>query len=755
MNQRHIFRLWTFVLLFIAISLVFLARLINVQIADTDYYAHVSTDTYTRTVKIQAQRGEVYDCNGTALIKNKYSYSIQLDRGTLSYSNDEMNQNLLDIYEKINEADAEYELSTITFPGTGTYPEYEMDEEFFENSQNKYRFVRFLSMLGIDDIGTITDGVVYPYSLSYFGKYLSSESFKKALYSLKSETDAPSSVSISDIAAQLAERYGLVDKNGEELYDRETADFLLRLRYDMESRDFSSANPYTVATNADISLITYLEEGSLRGFSVYVSSERVYCEPGVASHILGRTGKIQAADVDYFTSLGYRLDAIVGVDGVEKAFEEYLHGVDGEMIITEDEYGNIIDQKISKEPVAGYDVYLTIDIELQKRAEQALIDNINYIHSQAEKSGSELSGEDANAGAITVLDVKTNAVKAIASYPTYNLATYRQDVGELNTDETKPLYNRALNGTYPPGSTFKPAVAIAALSEGIVKEDTVIETLGRYDYYIESGYTPRCWLYVSKGKSHGKINISEAIKVSCNYFFYELGRLLTIEKMNEYCRVLGLGESTGIELSEKTGTLAGPDYRTEHGLDAWNPGDTLAAAIGQSDNLFTPLQLSVYMSSLINCGVRYNAHILDCVKKYGTNEIVYSTPKEVLSETEISEDDVNVVLAAMQTVVESGTTATLFDNYPIKVGGKTGTAQVAKNQSDNAVFVGFAPFNDPQIVATCVIERGAKGAWAGMAVRDVFTEYFDLTPTSSEDGGDEGDIDGDVEIDQNDNGADE
>ncbi len=728
MNQRHTVRLWTLALLFIAISLVFLARLVNIQIADPDYYDHVTTDTYKRTVKLQAQRGEIYDCNGVPLVKNEYSYSITLDRGTLPYKNSEMNDALIMIYQKIEKADAEYTMTEIAFPAVGVYPNYELDDAFFENSQNRYRFMRFLSMLGMDDIGTIIDGVVYPYALSYYENTLASDSFRRELHDLEILLKGdPTTVSIGDIVDELAVRYGIVDKAGEELYDRETADFLLRLRYDMESRDFSSANPYTVLTDADISLITYLEEGSLRGFNVSVSSKRVYCEPGILSHILGRTGNIQPADVEYFTELGYRLDATVGLDGVERAFEEYLHGVDGEMIVTEDEYGNIIDQKISKEPIAGCDVYLTIDIELQKKAEQALVDNIAYIHERAEASGEELNGEDAHAGAITVLDVKTNAVRAIASYPTYNLATYKEDIANLNVDETRPLYNRALSGTYPPGSTFKPAVAVASLSEGVVGPNTIINTLGKYDYYIESNYTPRCWLYVSQGKSHGPINISEAIKVSCNYFFYDIGRILTIEKMNKYCRVLGLGETTGIELYEKTGALAGPDYRTEHGLDNWNPGDTLAAAIGQSDNLFTPLQLSVYMSSLINCGVRYNAHILDSVKEFGTNNTVYKTPTAVLDEIEISPSDVDVVLAAMQTVVESGSTATLFDNYPIKVGGKTGTAQITKNHSDNAVFIGFAPFDDPEVVATCVIERGAKGAWAGMAVRDVFTQYFGLT----------------------------
>ncbi|MCD7747375.1 MAG: hypothetical protein LUI61_03435 [Firmicutes bacterium] len=731
MEYRHSLRLYSLAFLFVAVAIVFAARLINIQIANRDYYSYVSTTTVTRTVTIQAQRGEIYDTNGTPLIVNSYSYSILLDNGTLDTSSNEAeNENLLEIYNKILASDAEYTLVDIAFPGTGTFPEYTINEEFFESTSSTYRFTRLLSNAGIAEIDTVIETESHSRYPSGYLSSISSSTLMDWLYSSSGDGDATLSVSLDDIIETLAYRYGIIDSDGNALYDNETADFLLRLRYDMEARDFSTLYPYTLVTDGDIALVTYLSEGGLRGFSVSVAAERVYCEPGVASHILGRTGKIQSDDVEYYTELGYSLDAIVGVSGVELTFEEYLHGEDGEMTITEDEYGNIISMEVTTEPVAGYDVYLTIDIDLQKAAEQALVDNIEYIHTRAEESNEELYGEDANAGAISVLDVKTGAVLALASYPTYDLSTFSEDAAELYADENAPLYNRALNGTYAPGSTFKPAVAAAALTEGIVTEDTLINDTGIYEYYADSGFTPRCWLYVSYGRGHGNINISEAIRVSCNYFFYELGRLLTIEVMNKYCKSFGLGESTGIELSESTGVLAGPDYREENGLDAWAPGDTLTAAIGQSDNLFTPLQLSVYMAALINCGTRYNAHILDCVKEFGTGNIIYSTETYVMSEIEISEDNVQIILDAMQTVIESGTTATLFDGYPIEVGGKTGTAQVGSTGSANAVFIGFAPFDDPEIVATCIIEHGATGAYAGLSVRDVFTEYFDLEFTS-------------------------
>ncbi len=723
MENRHKSRLISLVVLFVFICLLYSARLINVQIAGQDYYTFVSDDTYTRTVTIQAQRGEVYDCNGKPLIKNDYSYSIVLDRGTLPRNNVDQNDTLLRLYDRILSSESEYTLSKITFPATGMYPDYTLDENFFLVTENKARFSRLISSLGIEDIGTIVGGSELPYALSYFENTLSKYEIGRDLYALSLVEER--AVTLDDIIGKLAYRYGIVDGDGELLYEPDTADFLLRLRYDMESRDFSAQNPYTVATDADISLISYLKEGSQRGYDIRVEAKRIYCEPGVASHILGMTGKIREGDVEHYTSLGYRLDAIVGVSGVELAFEEELHGMDGQMTITEDEYGNIIGREITKEPKAGNDIYLTIDVELQRAAEQALKDNVEYIHAQAEKNDGDADGEDANAGAIAAVDVKTGRVKALATYPTYDLTTYREDLPLLNQDVNTPLLNRALNGKYPPGSTFKPAVAAAALTEGIIDENTIIETKGIYTYYAESGFTPRCWLYVSSHRSHGKINLSKAIEVSCNYFFYELGRRLTIETMNRYCRSFGLGEPTGIELPESEGVLAGPDYRTQHGLGGWNPGDTLVAAIGQSDNLFTPLQLSVYMSALINDGERYRAHILDSVREYGTGRIIREAETETMSSIELDSHDVTVILNAMQRVVETGTQATLFDKLPIKVGGKTGTAQVGSGSS-NAVFVGFAPFDDPEIVVTSVIEHGSSGAWAAMSVRDVFLEYFDI-----------------------------
>ena len=245
-------------------------------------------------------------------------------------------------------------------------------------------------------------------------------------------------------------------------------------------------------------------------------------------------------------------------------------------------------------------------------------------------------------------------------------------------------------------------------------------------YYASSGFTPRCWIYLLSGKVHGKINVVQAIQESCNYFFYDVGRQLTIQKMNEYAKYYGLGEHTGIELNEKTGILAGPDYRNDNGLDEWSPGDTLQAAIGQSDNLFTPLQISSYFATVLNSGKRYACHILSEVHDYASGEVTYKKQPEVLSSFNITDEILSVVKEGMKGVMDNGSAASVFSGYEISVGGKTGTAQVYSDKSDNGVMAAFAPFENPEIAITCVIEQGSGGTEAGYSVRDVFDYYFKI-----------------------------
>lgn len=687
--------------IFVVGCLIFIARLINIQIAGQDYYKSTSasvSDVRTRTVKIHAVRGEIYDRNGKPLVVNKYTYNVNFDKGSMPGGNAGMNLSILNTLANVFAAGAEDKLAEIAVPIVGSYPDYSYDYSYIFDETNRKKFDKFLTLMDQED-----------------------------------------DVSCEDLCRFLMLRYGLIKKdsnltkanNGTAVYAPQYSDeeinVLLKYRWFLEQSGFASNAPFCVLSDADIKLITMLKEASIRGINIVTVVERVYCEPGYASHILGRVGKIQAGAVEYYTELGYPLDAVVGISGTEQAFEQYLRGVDGEMTITEDSYGNILSQEITKEPEAGHNIRLTIDIDMQKIAETALADNIKYIANKGLAGGQKLSGEDANAGALTVVDIPTGDVLALASYPTYDLSLFNENFETLNTDPLSPMFNRALEGQYPPGSTFKLATAAAALTEGIITPDTKIKDEGIYSFYENSDHKPRCWIYLKYGTTHGTIELTKAIQVSCNYYFFEVGRLLGITKLNQYCRQLGLGEKTGIELNEKTGILAGPDYRDENGLDQWSPGDTLAAAIGQSDNLFTPLQISVYMAALVNSGTRFRSHILRSVHEFYTDSVTYETVVEVEGVVNLSSAHRNVLLNAMKSVTtDDGSAARIFSNYPIVVGGKTGTAQRDSTKSDNAIFTAFAPFDSPQISVTCVIEQGANGTDAGLAVKDIFDYYFGL-----------------------------
>ena len=371
------------------------------------------------------------------------------------------------------------------------------------------------------------------------------------------------------------------------------------------------------------------------------------------------------------------------------------------------------------EPVAGKDVYLTIDIDLQIAAEDGLRENVDYVQNN-------LGNPDCKAGAITAVDPNTGEILAIASYPTYDLSTFTEDYESLQSDSALPLYNRALSGLYAPGSTFKPAVTAAALMEGVVKTDTLLSCEGIYTYY--QSYQPKCWVYSSNSgiRKHGLISADEALRVSCNCYYYEVGRLLGIDRMNHYCELFGLGEATGIELGEATGSLAGPAWRAANQQKDWLPTDTIAAAIGQSDNAFTPLQLSVYISTLVNGGTRYTAHLLGSAVDVATRDVLYESVPTVKGTFSLQENYRTEIIYGMEQVISSSATlSTWMSRVPVTVAGKTGTAQVGGDADDNGLFVCCAPSRNPEIVVTSVIERAGGGSYAGLAASRVLAAYYD------------------------------
>ena len=695
---------------FIAVCLIFTYRLIEIQVAGQDYYTEtLSDDNLSRTVKIQAQRGCIYDSRGRELISNKYTYDMYLDAGSIppgAGKNDTVLR-LLDIAQKCKITEKSFK--TPEHPFIFTDGKWQLDRDFMATVYGK-RMSRLMK-----DLNFVPDE--------------------------KENEDDPDTwenTDIGEVRDTLLLRYGIIDEDKKEQYGSDKIDILFRIRLDMELNYFSEVEPYTIFRDINVDFITAATEGTVRGVGISCKAERVYNFPGIASHILGRTGKITAETAEYYTEQGYDLNAIVGISGAEKSFEKYLHGEDGELTVVEDEYGNVVDTYVSKEPKPGQNVYLTIDIEFQQKAEKALADNIALIVANAKDKIAKdekqtLVGEDAASGALTAIDRKTGAVLALATYPTYDLSTFSESYDKLIKDKNSPMFFRALEGTFAPGSTFKPGVAAAALSEGIITPYTEIEDKGVYTFYENSTWQPKCWIYSPAYgmQTHGMVNVSKAIQVSCNYFFYDVGRQLTIATMNKYCSAYGLGQPTGIELNEKTGILASPEERESNG-STWYDGDTLQAAIGQSDHVFNPLQISVYISTLLNNGTRYSAHILKEVKNY-YGEVTYTSKPLVMSQAPLTAEAVYTVKYAMKDVTENGSAARVFVNYPIVIGGKTGTAQVSSTSSDNAVFTAFAPFDDPTIVSTCVIEHGASGTDAGFAVRDVFNAYFGLDTAAKTD----------------------
>ena len=683
-------RLTALCALFIVICVVYLVVLINLQITGQDYYTIVEEEASVRYVKVAAKRGEIYDRNGNALVINTTNYALELEYGAMPKAKADFNEVILKVRRAIIEGGGETCLTVPVFPFDGEYPNYTRNAEFFESATNRIKFSALIKRLELDE--NVSDEELFEFLFKRYG-------LKTYDSSLGEYVDA---------------------------YSKEDAEILMRIRFEMEYIQFSRVEPYTMANNVSIQTLSYVKELSYGQVMVTENPARTYIYDGYASHILGHIGQIPAEKLEEYLEKDYSGDAYVGRSGAEMVFEEHLRGTDGTMKIVEDAYGNIISKTIVEEPIPGKDVYLTIDINLQISAEDALCDNIEIIHERAASTRGDHDGEDANSGAAVAIDPNSGEVLALASYPTFPLSEYISNYSEFAADELRPLYNRALLGTYTPGSTFKPGVAASALEEGVISVNTTIVDRGVYRYYQSangSGYAPRCWIYLQKGRTHGAQNVVQAIQNSCNYFFYEVGRQLGIERMNEYSKKFGLGDKTGIELGESVGTLAGPEHSQKTG-QPWVDGNTLQAAIGQSDNTFTPIQLAVYTSSLVNGGIRYKAHLLYEVRDYASGEVVEKSTSEVIAKIEFKENILPTIKSAMKDVVESGSAARIFRNYDIAVGGKTGTAQVGGDRSDNALFIGFAPYAEPKIAITVVIEQGANGTDAAYTARAMYDAYL-------------------------------
>ena len=494
----------------------------------------------------------------------------------------------------------------------------------------------------------------------------------------------------------------------------------------LRSTGVYQANEYVFAQEVDIDFISRVKEQSLPGVVIEATTVRQYHTP-YAAHLLGRVTPIFPEEVEYYTSLDedgdgvpdYSLNDTVGRDGVEQAFESYLRGDPGMRTVERNTEGKIVSETWLEEPEPGGNVVLTLDIGLQGYVEQVLAASVPAIDVEEETGGA----------ACVVLDVDTAEVLTCASYPTYDITRYNADYNQYASDPTKPLLNRALQGLYAPGSTFKMVTAVAGLETGIIEPDTEIEDLGRYTYW--SSPQPMCWIYWQRGTTHGWINVSEAIEVSCNYFFYEVGREVGIDVLVDYATRFGLGQYTGIELYEEKGVMASPEF-TESLGGTWYEGSVLSVAIGQESSQFTPVQLANYIATLVNGGTRNAVHLLKEVKSGDFSQVEYTYEPQVLGTIEIETENLQAVKAGMLALTTQGSVSQHFRDLPFQAGGKTGSAQVDDQTDANAIFVCFAPYDDPEVALALVVERGGSGSELGAMAADILSYYFSVQETRDE-----------------------
>lgn len=670
---------------------VYLGFLYELQIIKGEEYYNRSSETTQSESPVTAARGNILDRYGRIMVSNKECYNLEIDIDKL-FANDDPNAVILELVEMVQSFGDDY---IDDLPITMTPP--------FEYDGNMTEIQRTMLNAYFADRGKVLP-------------------------------DNPTAV---ELLSYMRTRYDIDNS-----YTAEQMRIIAGIRYSINVRYSINTSDYIFVEDASMELISAIMENKLVGIEVRRAYVRDF-NTDYAAHILGYVGPMTQEEFEKYSLQKYANNAMVGKDGVEYAFENYLHGADGTVVETRNSSGTILSTVYTEEPEPGNHVYVTLDLALQEQVERILSNGVQRLKELVEQKKMEgtLRGESVDpefkdeitGAAIAVVDVNTGEPLALASWPTFNASSIIEDYQELLDTPNAPLFNRALMGAYAPGSTFKPCTSIAALNNGIINTEDTIKCEGVYTRYAAAGYSPECWIWNNKkGEhlTHGHDTVTDALRDSCNYFFYTVGDGLGIKKLEETARQFGLGESTGIELVETVGNMSNTRNHVDYAGTEWRDGDTLQAAIGQSDSVFSPLQLAEYCAAVANGGTRHSASILKAVRSFDYSQKIYERGEEVMSVVESAEYNWAAVHEGMWEVLHNweynGTNAEIWADCAWNVAGKTGTAQKGEKIANDGIFMCYAPYDDPQIAIAVVVERGVSGASVQFMARQIMDVYINL-----------------------------
>ncbi|MDO5412931.1 MAG: penicillin-binding transpeptidase domain-containing protein [bacterium] len=686
MNKRLIkpARLVAMAVILLVLLTVYLVFLYKLQIIKGEEYYNRSNEITTTTRTVTAARGNILDRYGRVLVSNKECYNLQIDTDKL-FANEDPNAVILELVKMVQGFGDSY---TDDLPISTEPP--------FEYNENMTAIQR--TMLN-----------------AYFKRQ---------------ELDENSTA--VELMSYMRTRYDIDNS-----YTAEEMRIIAGVRYSINVRYAVNTADYIFVEDASMGLISSIMEQKLAGIEVDRAYVREYSTE-YAAHILGYTGLMTQEEYERYSLLNYANDAMVGKDGIEYAFESYLHGKDGEVEETRNAAGTILATEYIVEPEPGNHIYLTIDSVLQEQTERILGSGVEslkktYAQARAEAAGRgepydpEFKDEITGAAAV-VVDVRTGEPLAMASWPTYDVSTVVENYAELLETPNAPLFNRALMGAYAPGSTFKPCTAIAALTKGIINTEYKVKCEGVFTKYAADGYAPECWIW-AEGYTHPEENVTTAIRDSCNYFFYTIGNDLGVDDMGEFAHNFGLGVPTGIELVETTGNMSNRANHSDYTGTEWRIGDTLQAAIGQADSVFSPIQMAEYCATIANGGTRYSASILKAIRNYDYTEKLYEREPEVLSTVETADYNWAAVHEGMWLVLNdyiNEKNVLEWYDCALKVAGKTGTAQKGENIQNDGLFMCYAPYDDPEVAIFVAVERGGSGASVQFIARQIMDAYITI-----------------------------